>query len=180
MGEETVLRLSDLRRRGGARFALAPDEAARAGMARALDVLALPALRFEGRVEPQGDEDWRLEGRLDARVVQSCVVTLEPVESAVSEPVERLYLAAWTEPEDAEVEMPEEDREPLPAAIDLLAVAREALALALPPYPRAPGVELGEAVFAAPGAAPLTDADARPFAGLAALRDRLGGEPGSE
>lgn len=176
MSQETVLRLSDLRRRGGMRFAVAPGEAERAAMARALDILALPALRFEGRVEPQGREDWRLEGRLDARAVQACVVTLEPVESAVSEPVERLYVAGMEEPEGTEVEVPEEDREPLPAAIDLLAVAREALGLALPPYPRAPGVELGEAVFAEPGAAPMTDADARPFAGLAALRDRLGEE----
>lgn len=174
MNEETVLRLNELRRRGGMRFAVAPGEEERAAIARALEIVGLPALRFEGRVEPQGREDWRLEGRIDARAVQSCVVTLEPVETEVSEPVERLYMAGLEEPEGSEVEMPDEDREPLPAAINLLAVAREALALALPPFPRAPGAELGEAVFTAPGSAPMTDADARPFAGLAALRGRTG------
>jgi len=34
-------------------------------------------------------------------------------------------------------------------------------------------VELGEAVFAAPGTAPLRDEDTRPFAGLAGLRAAL-------
>ena len=42
--------------------------------------------------------------------------------------------------------------EPLPQALDLGEVMVEALALALPPYPRAPGVELGEVVATEPGA----------------------------
>lgn len=72
--------------------------------------------------------------------------------------------------------MPEDDSvEPLPDVIDVGVVATEALALALPLYPRAEGAELGEAVFTAPGEAPLRDGDLKPFAGLAALKDRLGG-----
>lgn len=70
--------------------------------------------------------------------------------------------------------MPEDDTlEPIPEVIDLRALAAEELALALPDWPRAPGAELGEAVFAAPDAAPLRDADLRPFAGLQALKDKL-------
>ena len=49
----------------------------------------------------------------------------------------------------------------------------EALALALPDFPRAEGVELGPAVFTEPGATPMTDEAAKPLAGLADLRDRL-------
>ncbi len=42
--------------------------------------------------------------------------------------------------------MPEDEtQEPLPEIIDIGAVATEALELALPLYPRAPGVALGEA-----------------------------------
>jgi len=54
--------------------------------------------------------------------------------------------------------------------IDPAAVMIEALALAMPLYPRAEGADLGEAVHAEPGVTPMRDADARPFAGL---RDRL-------
>ncbi|MCX8227096.1 MAG: DUF177 domain-containing protein, partial [Sulfitobacter sp.] len=35
------------------------------------------------------------------------------------------------------------------------------------------GAELGQAVYAEPGVAPMTDEDARPFAGLAQLREKL-------
>ena len=61
------------------------------------------------------------------------------------------------------------------------AVALEALALALPPYPRAPGASLGEAVFAEQGVALLRDDDLRPFSGLASLAERLNsGQKGQE
>jgi len=49
----------------------------------------------------------------------------------------------------------------------------EALALALPDYPRAEGAALDKSTFAAPGTAPLQDADLKPFAGLAALKSKL-------
>jgi uncharacterized metal-binding protein YceD (DUF177 family) len=73
------------------------------------------------------------------------------VPARIDETVRRRYLADYAEPEGEEVEVPEDDSaEPMPEAIDLAEVLREALALALPPWPRAPGAELGEAVFAAP------------------------------
>jgi uncharacterized metal-binding protein YceD (DUF177 family) len=59
--------------------------------------------------------------------------------------------------------------------IDVSAVMAEALALHLPLYPRAGGADLGEAVFTEPGLAPMRDEDAKPFAGLAGLRDTLTG-----
>ena len=53
-------------------------------------------------------------------------------------------------PDGDEVEMPEDDTvEPMPEVIDLAEVAAEALALALPLYPRAPGADFGQAVHAA-------------------------------
>jgi uncharacterized metal-binding protein YceD (DUF177 family) len=120
-----------------------------------------------------GSGDFRLEARLRAEVTQACVVTLAPVPATVDEPVLRRYIADWTDPEGEEAEMPEDDSlEPMPAVIDIADVAAEALALALPPWPRAPGAELGEAVFAAPGVAPLRDEDLRPFAALARLQTR--------
>lgn len=66
--------------------------------------------------------------------------------------------------------IPSDDtQEALPEVIDAASVAIEALALALPMYPRAPGVELGEAVFTEPGKAALREGDLKPFAGLAGL-----------
>ena len=78
-------------------------------------------------------------------------------------------------PDAAEVEMDDDDTiDPLPSAIDLVSVMMEALTLALPAFPRAADASLESTVFTEPGAAPMTDEDAKPFAGLGALRDSLG------
>lgn len=148
----------------------APAATDRAVIAAALDLSDLPAFKLTGEVEPAGKHDLLLTARITARVVQPCSVTLVPVETRIDEPVMRRYLADFQQPDGTEVEMPEDDTaDPLTDSIDVAAVAIEALALALPQYPRSPGADLGEAVFAAPGAAPLRDTDLRPFAGLAAL-----------
>ena len=172
-----TLRLSDLSTRGETAFELTPTPEERAAVAEALGIRGLRKLRFSGVLAPQGRSDWRLEADLGATVVQDCVVTLEPVATRIDEEVARLYLADWREPEGEEVEMPEDDSvEPLPASLDLVQVMLEALALALPPYPRADGVEPVEMSVTEPGKQPMTDDEARPFAGLKALRDRMEGE----
>lgn len=170
------LRSATLSTRKPTRFDLRPDQGTRRAMAEQLGLLDLPAFRFTGEIRPEGRHDFLLEGNLTAEAVQPCAVTLAPVLSRIAEAVRRRYLADWQEPEGDEVEMPEDDtQEALPEVIDLAFVAMEALELALPLYPRAEGAELGEAVFAAPGTAPLRDDDLRPFAGLAALKARLDG-----
>lgn len=170
------LRVAALSNRKPVRFDLKPDEATREAMAATLDITAVPAFRFKGELRPVGRQDFVLEGELEATVEQPCSVTLVPVITKLKETVLRRYDADFAFPEGDEVEMPEDDSvEPLPDVIDVGVVATEALALALPLYPRAEGAELGEAVFTAPGEAPLRDGDLKPFAGLAALKDRLGG-----
>lgn len=168
------LRVANLPNRKPTRFDLRPDAAVRAAMAAELGINALPAFRMRGELRPAGRTDFTLDAEMEATVDQPCSVTLAPVVTVLRDTVKRHYDADFVYPDAEEVEMPDDDTtEPLPEVIDLGAVAMEALALALPLYPRAPGVELGEAVFAAPGSAPLRDEDLRPFAGLAALKDRL-------
>lgn len=169
-----VLPLARLPRGTERSFDIAPSPEDRARLAREMDLSGLRKLRWTGRLVPEGARDWRLEAKLGATVVQPCAITAEPVTTRIDEPVLRRYLADMDEPEGDEVEMPEDDTaEPLPATLDLWAVMAEALALALPLYPRAPGAALDDAVFAPPGVAPLTEERAKPLAGLAALRDRL-------
>lgn len=173
---DEIISLARLPRHAETEFELAPDTAARDGLATELGLEGLRKLRFSGRLIPEGKRDWRLEALLGATVVQPCVVTAEPVTTRIDQTVVRRYLADMREPEADELEMPEDDTaEPLPDRLDLGAVMTEALALALPDYPRAAGAELGAAVYAPPGVAPMTDEDAKPLAGLAALRGRLAG-----
>ena len=165
------LRLTDLSARQVTPFVLEPDARTRARLAVELGATAIRKLRLEGTLTPQGRRDWLLRAALGATVVQPCVATLAPVTTRIDEPVERLYSADWRPPAEDEAEIPSDDRlEPLPETLDLGALLAEALGLAMPLYPRTPGADLGAAVFTQPGAAPMTDDDARPFAGLKALK----------
>ncbi|AUC55315.1 hypothetical protein CDO87_20055 [Sagittula sp. P11] len=181
--DRTRLRVTELRQSGESPFLLEPDAEARADLATSLGIQAVRKLRFEGVLTPRGKEGWQLEAKLGATVVQSCIVTLDPVTTRIDTTVLRRFVPArWLEEPEAgsETEVPEDDSlEPLGEVIDLSSVMQEELALALPPYPRKEGVELGEAQFAEPGVTPITDDDVRPFAGLADLKKKMddaGGE----
>jgi uncharacterized metal-binding protein YceD (DUF177 family) len=165
------LRVAELPPRRPTRFHLRPDGAARRELADDLGLSALRKLDFAGEVVAEGRHDWRLEARLAATVVQPCVVTAEPVVTRIETEVVRRFLREMPEPTETEAEMPEDDTlEPLGAVIDPGAVMREALALALPDYPRAPGAELAEADFPPPGAEPIEKARPNPFAVLEHLK----------
>jgi uncharacterized metal-binding protein YceD (DUF177 family) len=175
MSDRRHIRLAELPVNRPTPVRIAPDQAELDALAAALGVSALRKVRLEGELVPRGRRDWDLAAHLGATVVQPCVVTLAPVTTRIEEQVERRFRADLPEPPPgAEIEMPEDDAlEPLPETLDLARVLAEALALAIPEYPRADGAELGEAVFTAPGERPMTDAEAKPFAPLAALKGKL-------
>lgn len=171
------LRVSALNANGDTPFSLQPDPPACAEIAERLGVLTVRKLRFAGTVSPDTNKEWVLSANLGATVVQSCVVSLEPVTTRIEEPVTRRFTKDWigVDLDADEVEMPQDDTlEPLGEEIDLHTLMIEALALALPAYPRAASASLAQTQFAPPGVAPLSDADAKPFAALAALKDKLG------
>lgn len=85
----------------------------------------------------------RLQGDLTADVVQTCVVTLEPVPAHVETPFDVVYERSQAPHDAGEVVIESED-EPEPLYGDILNVGEvvaEELALALEPYPRAAGAE---------------------------------------
>lgn len=156
---------------------VAPEPDEKPAIARFLGLEALRSLRFRGELAPSGGECWRIEGRLTAEVVQSCVVTLAPVVRNIEEPIAREFVPqeSWTVPADLDLDPEaEDDPDPFDAVIDPGALALESLALALDPYPRAPGVPPGRFEAVPPGAKPLEDAELKPFAKLAVLKDKLG------
>ena len=174
----SVLRVADLPTHGPTPFDLRPERADLAAMAEVLGLSELKKARLSGEIRPLGKSDWALDAVIGATVVQPCVVTLEPVQTRIDQPLSRQYIADPVYPTEAsETEMPEDDTlEPLGETIDLGALLLEALALAVPDYPRADQAELGPANFTEPGKTPLSDEALKPFAGLAALRGALEGE----
>ena len=168
------MRLGDLSNKNNTSFELQPDAATCAAIATHLGILGVKKLRFSGEFTPQGRTDWALTAKIGATVVQTCVISLDPVTSRIEEFVQRRYIANFEDPDEEEVEMTaDENTEPLAQSVDAAAVMIEALSLALPLYPRKDGADLGEAVYTDKELTPMTDDDAKPFAGLGALREAL-------
>lgn len=168
------LRTSELNPRAELRFRLVPTPEARAALAGELGVEKIRKLSFHGTLRAENRHDWRLEGTLGATVVQACVITAEPVVTRLDTPVLRRFLRDMPEPAALEAEIPEDDTlEPLGAVIDPGVVMAEALALALPDYPRAQGAELPDSARDEIA----EDERPNPFAVLAALKSRGGEDP---
>ena len=137
-------------------------------LARVFDAREVPRMRMEGTIAPLGEDGWTLQARLRATVIQTCVVTLEPVTSRVDAVVKREFVPGR---EDRIDELdPDEIAEPLRDEIDLGLIAMEELALALPPYPRNPTADISRY---APDDAELDDERPNPFAALVGLRDKM-------
>ena len=119
----------------------------------------------------------RLQGHLTADVVQSCVVTLGPVPAHLEVDFEMSFSASAVEPAVADLDpLAEEGPEPIPeGVIDLGEAVAQQLAIALDPYPRAPGASL-EALEEAKQL--LEQGTRNPFAELASLKKKAG--PGPE
>jgi len=169
-----TLRFADLSSQKPTPFEVVPSAEARGVIAGELGLDAIKKLSFRGTLAPSGTSDWTLTGELGATVVQPCVTTLAPVTTRIDEGVSRTYMAELPIPEGLEVEMPEDDSvEALPATLDLYEVLVEALSLAVPTFPRAEDAEFGSLAVTEPGQRPMTDEEAKPFAGLAALKESL-------
>ncbi|SDF77905.1 Uncharacterized metal-binding protein YceD, DUF177 family [Limimonas halophila] len=142
-----------------------------AALATRFDLPGIQSLSGSLRVRRPGNGPLiRVEGRVRAEVTQVCVVTLEEVANRIEESFVQLYTTA-PHPEDSEVFVSPDDEdtpEPLTGnSLDLGEILAEQLALALDPYPRAPGAEFGTA-----SAETSPDEERNPFAKLAELRWR--------
>jgi uncharacterized metal-binding protein YceD (DUF177 family) len=148
------------------------SEEERNALAQRFGLLALHSLRARASFRVDGSDEVTAEGRLQAKVAQSCVVTGEPCEAEIDEPFEIRFLPEPTVAGgEEEIELGDEELDTIfhdGVAIDIGDAVAETLFLALDPYPRAPGAE---AVLREAGV--VGEAEAGPFGGLAALRDKL-------
>lgn len=158
--------------------AMEADGAECAALAERFGLVRLDRLTASVEVERRSGTDLVIvSGTLSAEIVQTCVVSLEPVAAHLEAP----FSAAFTEADEDGVADEsdglagdlaggpgdsEDDPEPIAGdAIDLGELVAQHLSLALDPYPRAPGAEFGNCC-PDEGAA----GSAHPFAALGALR----------
>lgn len=153
--------------RGPQTIELRPDEAARGRLARLLDLDELRQLRAEVTVSPWFDGA-EINGVWEADVVQTCGVTLEPLESRLSGHfIVRAVPPGSSHAPDptAEIAIDLEAEDPPDVlegdSLDLAHYVIEDLALEIDPFPRKPGVEFEP---------PAESEDLSPFAVLRRLQ----------
>jgi len=128
----------------GDKVVIVPSQDERARIALWASVDAVEA--FEARIELKKitRAHYVFDAVLDADIVQSCVVTLDPVRSHVARAFTRELFLTQTKSLDTDVAPldEEEGREEIASLrYDLAAPVLEELVLAIDPYPRATGVE---------------------------------------
>lgn len=160
--------------RAGLRLEIVADDGQRAALAKAHGLLAVDAFEATLLAETWQHDGVRLTGRVKARITQQCVVTLEPVEADIDEPVDLVLV-----PEIADdriratigheividVDDPDDPDTFSGDGIDAGAIAEEFFALAIDPYPRGDGAEIEPSTDAA-----ADDGNPSPFAELARLK----------
>jgi hypothetical protein len=128
-------------------------------------------------VTPRSGGRVHVEGWIRARIGQTCVVTLDPIESDIDEPIDLIFAPPEQIPEmaalvdeaaESAVEIPDPPEPIVNGVIDLGRLATDALFLGVDPYPRKP-----DAVFEVPVVPP--EPEDHPFAALKALQ--LDAEP---
>jgi uncharacterized metal-binding protein YceD (DUF177 family) len=148
------------------------DVAARNAMAEVAGLREILSARAEFDLTLKSDGKVHVTGRVRARVGQECVVTLDPVENEIDEPVDLIFAPPEQIPQladlvdddpDDNAEVPDPPEPIVNGQIDLGRVATDALFLGIDPYPRKQG-----AVFAAEIEA--DDPEDHPFAALKVLR----------
>lgn len=127
------------------------DDRELAGLATLWDVLSVEKLEADMKISRWKRDGVRIKGNVKAKVVQACVVTLEPVESKIDENFEHIFVPedsklARAPSVDAGEMVLDPDGPDLPDTftgdtIDAGAVVAEFAALAIDPYPRKPDVE---------------------------------------
>jgi uncharacterized metal-binding protein YceD (DUF177 family) len=148
------------------------DGAAREAMAEVAGLREILSARASLDVTPERGGRVHVTGHVRARIGQTCVVTLDPIENEIDEPIDLIFAPPEQIPDlsdlvdeaaESETEIPDPPEPIINGVIDLGRLATDALFLAVDPYPRRP-----DAVFDPP--VETADPIDHPFAALKALR----------
>jgi len=151
-----------------------PEELA--ALSRRFGLVAIDRLAAEADIARKQGAAVVARGRVTAAVTQSCVASGEPVEAAIDEPFEVEFRPTPAADADDEIELGQSELDVVffdGGVIDLGEAVAETVALALDPYPRAPG-----AAEALKAAGVKSEEEAGPFGALAGLRDKMKGSEG--
>jgi uncharacterized metal-binding protein YceD (DUF177 family) len=148
------------------------DRATREAMAEVAGLREVLSAGASLDVTPTNGGRVHITGRVRARIGQICVVTLDPIENEIDEPIDLVFAPPEQIPDlsdlvdeaaESDTQIPDPPEPIINGVIDLGRLATDALFLAVDPYPRRP-----DAIFLPPVEA--SDPEDHPFAALRALK----------
>jgi uncharacterized metal-binding protein YceD (DUF177 family) len=177
---ERIVDIDRMGANGSTALDIAASESERAALAKRFGFLGLPAFSARVTVDRRPGRRVVVEGRMRGKIVQACILTLDPVTQDLDEAFRIVFKEDLTEERDPEsgeaLVSPQADApEPLLGnLLDVGEIVAEQLSLAADPYPRRPGAKLDDVLPKLRGdGRPVRQEQRRhPFAGLAALKDK--------
>lgn len=137
----------------GVTVKIGTDEKERATLAADHALAAVNTFSAEFLLTPWKKDGIRVRGRIDAEIVQSCVVTLEPLTNTIAEEIDTVFVPensrlARIELDDSGEMLLDAEGADIPETfvgdrIDVGAIAEEFFDLAIDPYPRKPELPEG-------------------------------------
>ena len=153
------------------RIEIAAQQSERTALAQRFGLIAFDRLEAWAEISREGDAVIAV-GALEASATQACVASGDAVPAEVAEKFALRFIPETNEAPPEEVELGETDLDEISysgSSIDLGEAVAQTLALALDPFPRAPGAD---AALRAAGV--VGEEDVGPFAALKALKGKLG------
>lgn len=142
-------------------------------LARRFGLPALHSLEAELKVSRWRGEGLKMKVRFTADIEQTCVVSLDVFRSRLTDDFESYFLPAGSAASAALIE--EGDAEPFEnGIIDMGEVVAEAVALAIDPYPRKPGVTFADVMEEENASETARLEERNPFANLSSLKKGKG------
>ena len=148
------------------------DQAARDAMADVAGLREILSASASLDLTPEKAGRVHVTGRVRARIGQTCVVSLDPIENDIDEAIDLIFAPPEQIPEladlvdeaaESDAEIPDPPEPIVNGVIDLGRLATDALFLGIDPYPRKPDAVFEPMIEAA-------DPEDHPFAALKALR----------
>lgn len=155
----------------GRDYSISAKDFERKRVAARLNILEINELSAQVHLEPAIGNLIQVSGRLTAKVVQACVVSLEPLRATIEEDFAVTFTRVAPKA-SAEIDLDPNDEPPEAIYGDVLDIGEtvvEQLVLLLDPYPRAPGVVFETHVVGAPTS---QKDNVSPFAVLAKLKTK--------
>ena len=148
------------------------DLAARTSMAEVAGLREVLSASASLDVTPESGGRIHVTGHVRARIGQNCVVTLDPIENEIDEPIDLIFAPPEQIPQlsdlvdeaaESDTEIPDPPEPIINGVVDLGRLATDAMFLAVDPYPRRPDAVFEPLIEAA-------DPMDHPFAALKALQ----------